>query len=135
MSKIMTIGDLARECDVPVSTIRYWERAGLLTPSKRTRSNYRAYADDAVSRVRLIQMSQSLGFTVADIRTLLGLLDVRVQQCTTVRTIIERRLDTLDRQMAELREHRRKLRSMHSLCESPGVADRCRALDRLNRQA
>ncbi|HEU4365959.1 MAG TPA: MerR family transcriptional regulator [Candidatus Krumholzibacteria bacterium] len=129
----MTIGHLARECDVPVSTIRYWERAGLLAPRERTRSNYRVYASDAVARVRLIRMSQSLGFTVADIRTLLRLLDVRVQQCAAVRTVIERRLDTLDRQMAELREHRRRLRSMHGLCENPGVAERCRALERLNR--
>lgn len=129
----MTIGRLARECDVPVSTIRYWERAGLIAPGDRTRSNYRVYADDAVARVRLIRMSQSLGFTVADIRTLLRLLDVRVSQCSSVRTVIERRLEVLDRQMAELREHRRKLQSMHGLCEHPGVAQRCRALDRLNR--
>lgn len=133
MPRIMTIGRLARECEVPVSTIRYWERVGLLAPGGRTCSNYRVYSDDAVARVRLIRMSQSLGFTIADIHTLLRLLDVRIHQCSAVRTVIERRLEALDRQLADLREHRRKLRSMHDLCESPGVAERCRALDRLNR--
>lgn len=132
MSELMTIGRLARECDVPASTLRYWERVGLLKPSERTRSNYRVYSDDAVSRVRLIRVSQSLGFTVADIGTLLRLLDVRVQQCTAVRSVIDRRLESLDRQMADLREHQRKLRSIRHLCESPDLADRCRALDKLN---
>jgi DNA-binding transcriptional MerR regulator len=129
----MTIGRLARECDVPVSTLRYWERAGLLAPGRRTHSNYRVYADDAVARVRLIRMSQSLGFTVADIRTLLRLLDTRVHQCSAVRAVVERRLEALDRQLADLREHRRKLRSMHNLCEHDDLDERCRALDRLNR--
>lgn len=132
MSKL-TIGRLATKCEVPVSTIRYWERAGLLAQVERTASNYRVYDTDTVARVRLIRMSQSLGFTVADIRTLLRLLDVRVQQCSSVRAVIERRLDALDVEMANLREHRRKLRSMRGLCEHPGVAERCRVLDRLNR--
>lgn len=129
----LTIGRLATECEVPVSTIRYWERAGLIAPGERTASNYRVYDSDAVARVRLIRMSQALGFTVADIRTLLGLLDVRVQQCSSVRAVIERRLDALAVEMANLREHRRKLRSMRGLCQNPGVAERCRALDRLHR--
>ena len=132
MSGIMTIGRLARECEVPVSTIRYWERAGLITPDERTRSNYRVYADEAVARVRLIRVSQSLGFTVADIGTLLRLLDVRVHQCTAVRSVIDRRLEALNREMADLREHQRKLCSIRRLCERPDLADRCRALDKLN---
>lgn len=129
----LTIGRLATECEVPVSTIRYWERAGLIAAGERTASNYRVYDADAIARVRLIRMSQSLGFTVGDIRTLLRLLNVRVQQCSSVCTVIERRLVALDKEMETLREHRRKLRSMRSLCENPGVAERCRALDRLNR--
>lgn len=118
---------------MPVSTIRYWERAGLLPQTQRTASNYRVYGGDAIARVRLIRMSQSLGFTVSDIRTLLRLLDVDVHQCSAVRIVIEKRLDALDKQMADIREHRRRLRSMHGLCDKPGVAERCRALDRLNR--
>ncbi len=130
MSKL-TIGRLASQCDVPVTTIRYWEREGLLE-ADRTPSNYRVYTDDAVARVRLIRLCQSLGFTVADINGLLRLLDTRIHQCQAVRGIIDRRLAALDEQMTALCEHRRKLRAMRDLCENPGLAERCRALDRLN---
>lgn len=132
MAKYMTIGRIARECDLPVSTLRYWERVGLLSPATRTDNNYRVYADDAAARIRLIRISQSVGFTIEDIRTLLRLMDRRVQQCSSVRAVIERRLEAVDQHIEELREHRRKLQSMHNLCEKPEVADRCRALDRLN---
>ena len=46
-----TIGQFARAVGVPTSTIRYYERIGLLQPSGRSGGNYRFYTDDSLTRL------------------------------------------------------------------------------------
>jgi DNA-binding transcriptional MerR regulator len=43
MDSTYTIGQLATAADIPTSTVRYYERAGLLRPLKRAANNYRTY--------------------------------------------------------------------------------------------
>ena len=45
-----TISELAREAEVPASTVRYYERRGLLPPDGRTESNYRVYGARSLER-------------------------------------------------------------------------------------
>jgi MerR family mercuric resistance operon transcriptional regulator len=40
----LRIGELAQAAGVPTSTVRYYERAGILEPSGRTAANYRFYS-------------------------------------------------------------------------------------------
>src|SRR5881397_809545 len=75
-----TIGELARAVGVGVSTVRYYERAGLLPQPDRTASSYRLYRDEAVARLRFIRRAQQLGFTLEEIK---GLLELRVSRHTT----------------------------------------------------
>ena len=56
-----------------VSTVRYYERAGLLPQPDRTASSYRLYPDEAVARLRFIRRAQQLGFTLEEIKGLLEL--------------------------------------------------------------
>ena len=49
-----TIGELARAVGVPTSTIRYYERTGLLRPDARSFSNYRQYTAKTLDRLRFI---------------------------------------------------------------------------------
>ncbi len=44
MERLFTIGELAEAADVPTSTVRYYEREGILKPRRRSPSNYRLYA-------------------------------------------------------------------------------------------
>jgi DNA-binding transcriptional MerR regulator len=54
-------------------TLRYYERRGLPAAPVRSRSGYRAYPDGAVRRVRFIKRAQDLGFTLAEVESLLHL--------------------------------------------------------------
>lgn len=71
----LAIGCLARRAEVATSTVRYYERIRLLTPPRRTESNYRLYTGDAVERLRFIRAAQVAGLTLGDIRTLLAYWD------------------------------------------------------------
>jgi len=68
---LLTIGQLAKQVNVRTSTLRYYEKEGLLQPNGRSDSGYRLYQPEAAQKIRLIQRAQRLGFSLADIRPLL----------------------------------------------------------------
>ena len=55
-----------------IDTVRYYEKSGLLAPQARLPSGYRRYGDPQVARLRFIRRAQELGFSLKDIRELLG---------------------------------------------------------------
>lgn len=68
---LLTIGQVAKQVNVRTSTLRFYEKEGLLQPNGRSDSGYRLYHPDAVQKIHLIQRAQRLGFSLADIRPLL----------------------------------------------------------------
>lgn len=54
----MRIGEVAAEAAVNIQTLRYYERVGLLPAPDRHPSGYRAYAPEAVRRVRFIKRAR-----------------------------------------------------------------------------
>ena len=66
----LAIGEVARRAGIRTSTLRYYERIGLL-PAPRRVSGRRRYDESTVQLLRVIQLAQGAGFTVAEIQTLL----------------------------------------------------------------
>ncbi len=127
MKKHLTIGKLAEAADVPISTIRYYERAQLLKPSARSPSNYRLYGASDLERLRFIRAAQATGFTLDDVTKLL-----RPAACGSVRRLIEGRLDEVDDRMKELLHVRKVLRAALTKCQSHRKSGRCRVVDDLS---
>lgn len=71
----LTIGLLARSADVAISTVRFYERQGLVEPDERSLAGYRSYSPEAVQRVRFIRRAQRLGFTLREVGEVLRLSD------------------------------------------------------------
>lgn len=111
-----TIGQLARATGVPTSTVRYYERIGLLRPSGRTSGNYRVYGEEALERVRFIRAAQATGFTRDDITALLNLRDGTTAGCQAVQTLIEKHLSDLEQRMADLRHVQSVLQASLERC-------------------
>ena len=110
----MTIGQLAKAAEVPTTTVRYYERAGLLAPPDRTRSGYRMYDERAVERLRFIRASQAVGFSLDDVRDLLA-LDVK-SSCQDVQRLLEHRIEELDRKLGEMKFVRATLGQAMNRC-------------------
>lgn len=105
----LTIGELAKQAGLRTSALRYYEQEGLLLPSGRTESGYRLYAPDSLDTIHLIQRAQRLGFTLAEIHTLLsgwqaGNLDDRavLETAESRHIALEKQLTNLDIQKREL---------------------------------
>jgi DNA-binding transcriptional MerR regulator len=71
--KALTIGQIARQAEVGVETLRFYERQGLLEAPARKESGYRQYTADVVARLGFIKRAKELGFTLMEIGELLAL--------------------------------------------------------------
>jgi DNA-binding transcriptional MerR regulator len=97
----MKIGELAERSGIPASSIRYYEKEGLLPKAQRGVNGYRVYQDSALDRLDLIQLGQKLGFSLDAIKTvvalqgdalkdaLLGQLEARLEEIDRLRTILD----------------------------------------------
>lgn len=127
-----TIGSLARAAEVPISTIRYYERAGLLRPEGRSGSNYRSYSDRSLERLVFIRAAQANGFTLKDVKGLLQLQDGALAPCSEVQSLVEARLRELEERMREMRAVRAMLRAALERCHRGEPSGRCEVLDGLS---
>lgn len=67
----MKIGELAKHAGINASAIRYYEKAGLLSPPHRV-GGQRRYSGDALDRVLLIRFASDMGFSLTETKTFLG---------------------------------------------------------------
>lgn len=67
----MTIGELATQSEVPASTIRYYERIGVLPVPERI-SGQRRYSRAAVHRLAVLRLAQACGFRLDEMRQLIS---------------------------------------------------------------
>ena len=98
----LTIGQLAKRVGLRTSALRYYEEQGLLTPIGRTESGYRLYVPEAEQTLRFIQRAQRLGFSLADIRVLLGDQQNGDLSDETAIEVAEERYLALERQVTRL---------------------------------
>ena len=66
----LAIGEVARRAGIRPSALRYYESIGLMPAPKRV-SGRRRYDESTVQMLKVIQLAQQAGFTVAEIQTLL----------------------------------------------------------------
>ena len=130
MPEQYTISQLARAAVIPTTTLRYYERIGLLEPEDRSHGNYRLYGDASLHRLRFIRAAQATGFTLQDIEELL-----RAAPCGEVQELIEARLAQVRKRAAELRHLDRVLRRALDICREHEASGRCGVIDTLSAQA
>ena len=110
-----TISQLARAAAVPTSTVRYYERIGLLKPEERSRANYRLYGGESLRRLRFIRAAQAVGFALDDIGALLG---EQTLSCRDVQALVETRLADVGERLKDLRHVQRTLKSTLAKCRA-----------------
>jgi MerR family redox-sensitive transcriptional activator SoxR len=102
----MTIGELAAESGTPASTIRYWERIGVLPQPVRV-SGQRRYSTDAVERLAVLRLAQACGFRLDEMRHLLHGFGVGVTPPSRWQKLARRKQHELDLQIARLKAMQR----------------------------
>lgn len=120
MASLKRIGEVAAAAGVPTSTVRFYERRGLLPADGRSPSRYRLYGDAALERLRFIRSAQATGFTLEDIAALLDLREEGKAPKGEVQTMIRSRLADVQQRMADLKVVEGMLKASLSECASRG---------------
>jgi MerR family redox-sensitive transcriptional activator SoxR len=107
---MMSIGEVAELSDVPASTLRYYEKVGLLPETKRN-SGQRRYSPDILQRIRVIKMAQQVGFQVQEIFVLFKGFDSNVPPSERWRNMAEKK-------QRELEEKNRQITMMQQVLEN-----------------
>jgi DNA-binding transcriptional MerR regulator len=71
----MQIGEVAERIGLSLRTIRYYEEVGLITPSARSQGGFRLYTEHDAVRLQVVKDMKPLGFSLDEMRDLLGVLD------------------------------------------------------------
>jgi MerR family mercuric resistance operon transcriptional regulator len=131
----LTIGQLADSAGVPTSTVRYYERSGLLKPDERSAGgNYRQYHARSVEKLKFIRSAQAVGLSLKEVADLLRLTDEETSPCDEVMAALRRRLDEVREKLKDLKRIERTLTAaLDNCCQSDGAPSLCHQVERLKR--
>lgn len=126
----MNIGQAAAASGVTAKMIRHYEESGLIHAPRRTVSNYRLYSDNDVHVLRFVKRARALGFSMADIKTLLSLWQDKSRSSSAVKRIARTHIEKLERKIAELQSMARTLEHLAQHCHGDHRPD-CPIIDEL----
>ncbi len=102
------IGEVADRVGLSLRTVRYYEEQGLFDPAGRTAGGFRLYGEEQVDRLLFIKQMKPLGFTVEQMRELLGARDDLDHAGPARRRAAEDQLAVFARDASERCEHLRE---------------------------
>ena len=129
MPRPYTIAGLAVAAGVHVETIRYYQRLRLMPEPPRPIGSIRRYTQADAERLRFIKRAQAMGFTLAEVTSLITLQARR--SCRATRDVAATKLRLLDERICELRELRKELAGLIAECDANTQEAKCPVIERL----
>jgi MerR family mercuric resistance operon transcriptional regulator len=126
------IGALSAATDVNIETIRYYEKIGLMPAPPRNEGRQRIYQASHFKRLTFIRRGRELGFSLDQIRELLGLVRGHDLTCAGVKTMTDAHVTDIRRKVKDLKKLERVLTQLSAQCCGDAVPD-CPILDALSK--
>lgn len=129
-TRLLTRGRLANEIGCNIETIRFYEKIGLMPDPKRTPAGYRQYLPADRARLQFILRARELGFSITDLRGLLGLVDGGDYTCAEVREVTLAHLKSVRTRIRDLKQLEKTLATVSAQCDGEAVPQ-CPIIDAL----
>jgi MerR family mercuric resistance operon transcriptional regulator len=114
----IAIGELSRQTQCHIETIRYYERIGLLPQPFRTQARFRRYGTEDVVRLRFIRRARQLGFSLDEVRALLKLSGTDGDHTRAeLRSLVAKHVGDIRARITDLQAIERMLSAAVSECE------------------
>jgi len=134
----LRIGALAARARTNAPTIRYYEEIGLLRAADRRSSGQRIYDDADVKRLIFIRRCRDFGFSIEQVRSLVGLAQDRRRSCMDARDLAQHHLAAVREKLVELQALERNIAQFVVACETScagGPGPDCVILDDLSKES
>ena len=119
----MNIGGAAKASGVSAKMIRHYESVGLFPEASRTEAGYRQYTDKEVHTLKFIRQSRDLGFSIEQIRELLGLWQNRRRPSRQVKSLAEAHIRELEEKLREIQAMKATLEHLVHCCHGDDRPD------------
>jgi len=129
----LAIGQLAKQAEVNLETIRYYERRGLISEPPRNQSGHRRYPLETLKKIQFIKRSQALGFSLNEILSILELRMTPDSTCADMQSRVSEKIKTVEEKIVELNQIKKALRRMLDKCSGTGPIGHCPILEELYR--
>ncbi len=116
MATLVTIGQAAKQTGLSAKMIRHYEEAGLLHKANRTDAGYRLYNSLQLQQLGFIKQARTLGFSIAQISSLLGLWQNPNRSSKEVKQLAEQHLDEIKQKVTELQQMQQVLQQLADSC-------------------
>lgn len=126
----MNIGQASKASGVSAKMIRHYESVGLFPEARRTDAGYRQYADKEIGTLRFIRSARDLGFSIEQIRALLGLWQDQRRPSREVKALAQAHIDELDAKLRDMQAMKATLEHLVHCCHGDDRPD-CPIIDRL----
>lgn len=126
----MNIGETAKISGVNAKLIRYYESIGIIPRASRTDSGYRVYTENDVHTLRFVRRARSLGFSMKEIKKLIGLWRNRSRASADVKALVQAQVHQLENKIQELELMKDTLKHLARNCHGDGRPN-CPILDDL----
>lgn len=132
---LLTTGDMARQSQSTLRTVRFYEEAGLLEPAERTEGGHRLFPASELRKLKLVSELRAAGFALDEIRQMLGVKgrcrsgaeaarDVGDRLARQI-AIMSERIDLMQRLLAELQSAQAHLSECAACQDSEYFPDAC----------
>ena len=98
---MFTIGQVAKKYGLSRSTLIYYDKIGILTPSSRSESNYRLYSDNDLKKMDRTILFRSAGLSLESIHSLLH------KKGDDLNSALEHRLSSINNEIQGLRNQQK----------------------------
>jgi MerR family mercuric resistance operon transcriptional regulator len=129
------VGEIAKKCDVNKETLRYYERVGLIPEPTRTNSGYRIYSEETVNRLKFIKRMQDLGFSLAEIDKLLGVVDKDDDRCLDTYGFVIQKIEEVQKKIRDLKKIEQMLINLKESCPDVKSLHECPIIETLMEEA
>ena len=98
------IKEISELTGLPPSTLRYYDKKGLLPGLKRDENNIRVFTDDDCQQLRLIECLKKSGLSIKDIKKFIDMTKHGDKALPERLAIFTNRRESLKKELAELQE-------------------------------
>jgi len=126
--RIYNIGKLAKDVELSIDTLRYYEDFGLVERPLRQPNGYRSYTQETKNQFLFIKWAKAMGFTLKEIKEMLAIKHASSDTCETIKVQAAGKIEVIDKKILELKKLKKSLKEIVLTCEeTPG--DECPILE------
>ena len=105
----MTIGEVSKKLDIPIDTLRYYEKIGLIGPVPKTKSGIRDYDDISIRQIEFIKCMRSANLPIEELIKYMNLFKEGDKTLKERKQIIVNQRENVIKQIEELKKVKERL--------------------------